>query len=225
MTTLWDAKQKKFEEAEAVRLRFEREITTIRDNRDLNPAAKARQMAAAWGSSLASLEKIKNETTELTGKRRTELQERVFGPEVKGSKDAEEVRTSYRQALAQAAQVKDQEEAETVLNRAKMTGDSLMLRAVGVVAYEKGWYEVGQDSATSLGQEELFSELVQIDGADNNGLQAKLMEGMAFTPPLQPREISRVSEFMARDIAAQVAGDKAQADAQAEAFAGVFFPS
>lgn len=123
---------------------LESEVERIRQNPDLNDEAKQRMMQEAYKGAM-------NRHRELYGEREQGEQEvvrkierNVFEvpvPYGASDRDAESIRQSYRDASFRVSGMK-QDKLEQVLERAELTGDSILARAVYHEARTQGAFNV-----------------------------------------------------------------------------------
>ena len=184
------------ERAQVAKNQYAREVTAIRQNRDLTPEAKARQIAAAYGRTGRELEALRKEYTTALADERDVLVDQAFGlpsrsPAYPGGPmpDRSGERQDYRQALSIAESAGTSDRLIALLGRAKRTGDALLIRAIGSTAYERQIPAVlaaVAEADPDIG--EALAKLSEFDGRVGTP-QAKFSRSTAFSPPSRPAEL------------------------------------
>jgi hypothetical protein len=65
--------------ADEIRSKLAAKVATIKNRRDLSAEGRARQLAKAYVAARTEMTKLRQKDTERTERRRTELQQRLFG--------------------------------------------------------------------------------------------------------------------------------------------------
>ena len=183
-----------------IRASFAAKSKAIKERPDLNDEGRALQLGRAYARSRDEMTKQKRADIERTERRRADLQQRLFGNPRNWDSTAT---ISYRDALDRADRLKTPDEAAALLERAAMSGDEILGRAVAMKAMGRvgpagmgnhGWAQVvdrwveGQPPETATN----IQELADIVDASNS-TQARFAANMSYTLP-------RPSELNGRDI-------------------------
>ncbi len=181
--------------ADKVRGSFAAKTTQIKSRRDLNDEGRDLRLGRAYVRARDEMTKLKRNHIERTEKRRAHLQQRLFGNPQSWDSTAT---ISYRDALDRVDRLKSPEEAAALLERAVMSGDEILGRAVAMKAMGRigpagmgnnGWAQVvdrwveGQPPETA----EYVQELVDIMD-QSTSTQARFAVQMEYTLP-RPREL------------------------------------
>jgi hypothetical protein len=181
--------------ADKIRAVLTAKTAEIRSRRDLSDEGRARQLAKAYAKARDEMTKLKRQDAANRDKRRSDLQQRLFGNPRSWDSAAT---ISYRDAQDRAGKLKDPHEAASLLERAVMTGDDALGRAIAMRAIGRmtrknlgdGWAQVAdrwvkeQDPTTA----EHVHELANIEH-DSTDVKARFALGMSYTLPA-PNEIS-----------------------------------
>ncbi len=189
------------EKAASVRRTAGEQIKTIQADRDLTPIAKGRRIAEIRQKSNDEVARLRSEHAKSVASTRESLHRRLFGLGFRaGISEGEkaQVMTSYRDALFRVDGLKP-EEAQAALSRARMVGDKLLAKAIGAVAFDKGWQRVLEDYASA---EDCHSELQELKDFERH--TTTLQDGVRETIlgfsgiPEQPEEsVARAAEISA----------------------------
>lgn len=205
---------------------YNRTVEQIRNDHDLTADAKSKRLASAWHKANTAIGEAHASLREEREARRRELTDSIFNPARSSSlspSEKREIRADYRDALFRAESIESEERAAQVLDRAQKAGDSLLVRAVGVIALEKGWPDVTATVASSLGEEKTIEELLQIESAARD-VTIQFHEGMVFEPPAKPTELETLSDYRIQEIAEEKAVADARSEAEGEAHRSVSIP-
>lgn len=174
----------------------------IRADRRLTPEGKRSKLAQAYLKAKAEVDSLRAQETERTSTRRAELQRSLFG----ASSDPASV-VAYRDAMDRVSKLNKVDEAHAALQRAEMTGDSIMARAIALHAADRGWAPVLQayTQGDPMAQDSL-AELTALT-ADVNDRTAQLSRSMSYSLSL-PNELNGWSNQL-EQLAAEDADDAA----------------
>ncbi|HEX8143985.1 MAG TPA: hypothetical protein VF553_15405 [Pyrinomonadaceae bacterium] len=132
--------------ASEIRRAAEQRIAAIQSlHHNLSDAERARQIMEirAWANEQIETQKRLHARTQ--DEARAHVLRRIFGLGfASGVTETEKVavRTSYRDAIFKADAAQSPEQAQLFLDRATAIGDSLLARAVALIAFERGWHGV-----------------------------------------------------------------------------------
>ncbi len=175
--------------ADKIRATYTVKAAEIKSRRDLSDEGRARQLAKALVTARDEMTKLKRKDAERTNRRRADLQQRHFG----NSKSWDSATViSFRDALDRADRLKSPDEAAALLERAIMTGDEVLSRAVAQRAMGRitlkgmgdGWSKVvdrwleGQPSGTV----EDIQELADIEH-DSTNVKSRFVQSMSYSLP------------------------------------------
>ena len=132
----------KLEQLKARKADLGREIERIRGDRDYSEGAKARRIAPLYSRFKAEERRILDEAREETAQAAASKGRKAFEAPAMTGADKALVAMSYRHALDSVEGLTDPKDLDARLERAVLTGDSALARAVAYRANEAG------DSAT-----------------------------------------------------------------------------
>ncbi len=105
-----------------------------------------------------------------------------------GGAEKHAARKSFRDAIARAEGAAKPEDALRMLARAEMIGDSLLAKAVALIAYERQWFGVlGEYAKTSPSIEDSLQELEDFE-VGLGGRRRQFSDKVAFTQIPEPNE-------------------------------------
>lgn len=186
--------------ATQLRAAFAAKTAEIKGRRDLNDEGRALQLGRAYVRNRDEMTKLKRGRIESRDRRRAELQQRLFGnPRTWDSAST----ISYRDALDRADRLKSPDESSALLERAIMSGDEILGRAVAMKALGRigpagtgnhGWAQVVDRwvETQPTGTVEYVQELFDIMD-ESTSAQARLALNMEYTLP-------RPAELNGRDV-------------------------
>jgi hypothetical protein len=175
--------------ADMIRAAFTAEAAEIKSRRDLSDEGRARQLAKALVTARDEMTKLKRKDTEKLDRRRADLRQKLFG----NPRNWDSAATiSYRDAQDRADKLKDPQEAAALLERAIMSGDEFLGRAIVMRAMNHitlkgmgdGWAQVAdrwvqdQDPTTA----EYVQELADLEH-DNTDVKTRFTRGLSYTLP------------------------------------------
>lgn len=180
-------------DAQSIRRNYERQLEEIRADKTLSFWGKQAKIKALYEETEQQIAKLRAEHEAELQRERRELQRRAFGayhPHTATEAELRQIDENYRQALDRAEQAKSPTEALALLRRADLAGDSVLARAVGLVAAERGWNTV-LDAVAAQGA--VYPDAVQElrQHMEHDTPQAKFQRRMAFAAPSRPPELDR----------------------------------
>ncbi len=171
------------QKAQQARSAAEQQIKNIQANRDLTPQAKERQITEIRNKANHAITEAREAAQGARQEARNSALSKLFGMSFRLSvSEAEKIalRTSYRDAIFRAASMGDPKEAHLLLDRAKLTGDTLLTKAVGLISFEKGWHEVVETYVgTSPDLSDALGELRKADRGANR--EDQFRESVVFS--------------------------------------------
>jgi hypothetical protein len=170
--------------ADKIRAALTAQTAQIRTARDLSNEGRAHHLARTYVQARDEMTSLKRADAEKRNRRRAELQQLLFG-NPRNSDSAAVI--SYRDAQDRADKLKDPQEAAALLERAIMSKDEFLGRAIAMRAMARltlkglgdGWAQVAdrwvqqQDPYTAELVQELADIEQEIAGKDINGLALK----------------------------------------------------
>ena len=131
--------------ASEIRRAAEQRIAAIQSNKNLSDADKVKQIMEirAWANEQIETQKRLHARTQTDA--RTRILRRIFGLGfATGVTEADKaaVRASYRDAVFKADSIESAEHAQLFSDRAAAIGDTLLAKAVALIAFERGWHDV-----------------------------------------------------------------------------------
>lgn len=176
---------------------------SIRNDGRLSPDGKKALLARNYVQSKQKLADLQAQQTDAVTKRQAQLQRQLFGTATDPATLA-----SYRDAQGRADALATPRAAHTALDRAAVTGDGLMARAVALRAADQGWGDVLNHYADNIpGAGEALDELNQI--AAGNSAPARLASSMMYSLTV-PDELKSCSTAQIQQLAAQAPDVTAQ---------------
>jgi hypothetical protein len=185
--------------ASEIRRAAEQRIVAIQSNKSLADADRVKQIMEirAWANEQIETQKRLHARTQTDA--RTRILRRIFGlgfPTGVGEADKAAVRASYRDAVFKADRIETAEQSQLFLDRATAIGDSLLARAVALIAFERGWHDVlAAYTETHESARQSLAELHAVERAQKR--EQQFLETVAF---------SQIAET-AEEQAARLAGE------------------
>lgn len=181
---------------------YARAVETIRADRSLSPEGKAERIAKAWRATSEEIQRLRVEYQKAREQHRQDLERSVFGPTYPhGATEADKVavRSDYRAALDRAEQVQGAEQAADLLDRAELTSDTVLARAVATVAASRGFTNVLEKYADS--RPEARAAIDELVGFQSDK-KTRFVEGMVLSGPMRPSEVTpQIENAVAQDAA------------------------
>lgn len=177
------------QKANKLRGEYQRLTDDIRNNRTLSEIGKRKELAILYLDYKPRMEALEAEETNIKQTRATTLRRDLFG--LSGFADPNAA-ISYRDAMDRAANIQDEDAAMTLLNRAELSGDTSLAKAVAARAFEAGWNRVINGYAdANPSSEAKFNELIDLEsyGKGSAGFAQILGQAMAYSVD-KPNELS-----------------------------------
>lgn len=170
-----------------VQARYAQDVKDIRADTRLSDDGKRRALAQAYLRTREELQRLQDQESEASAKRRRALERSLFGLSV-GRGDAATL--SLRDAQQRVATARKPAQALELLATAERTGDDILARAVAAHAWDRSWTKVlDAYAAERPGVLDLFHELDSLEKQQNVG--RRMATGMAFRLPV-PSELKGV---------------------------------
>lgn len=169
------------QQANTLRVEYQRLMKDIRDDRTLSPHGQQKKLAALYLDYKPRLEKLGAEEDATRQTRAKDLRRDLFG--LPGYADPNTA-ISYRDAQDRAANVGDEQTALRLLSRAEISGDTSLAKALAARALDEGWNAaINQYADATPGSEAKFNELIDIEshGKGSSGMAQILGAAMAYT--------------------------------------------
>jgi hypothetical protein len=179
----------------AVKLRAAREkqIQQIRQDGDLSDQKKASIIAEIREKANTDIAALRVQHMAGRAAKHDKLKRQLFGLGHKASAteaDKHAAITSFRDATFRVQGIESQDSAQRLLQGARTAGDALLARAIGAVAYEKGWNALLDEYAASEGGTSTLDELRAFDRSIGDRTR-QFQESVYFSliPEMDPAEI------------------------------------
>lgn len=185
--------------ASEIRRAAEQRILAIQGDKSVDDSDKVKQIMEirAWANEQIETQKRLHARTQTDA--RTRILRRIFGlgfASSVGEADKAAVRASYRDAVFKADRIESAEQAQLFLERATAIGDSLLARAVALIAFERGWHSVlAAYMETHESARQSLAELHAIERAQKR--EQQFLETVAFS------QIAETAEEQAARLAAE----------------------
>jgi hypothetical protein len=169
--------------ASEIRRAAEQRIAAIQSNKTLVDADKVKQIMEirAWANEQIETQKRLHARTQTDA--RTRILRRIFGLGfAAGVTEADKaaVRASYRDAVFKADGIETPEQAQLFSERAAAIGDTLLSKAVALIAFERGWHDVlAAYMETHDSAQQSLAELYAIERAQKR--EQQFLESVAFS--------------------------------------------
>jgi len=180
------------EKALKLKADYQRLVDDIRNNRTLSEHGKRKELAILYIDYKPRMEALEAEENATKETRAKALRRDLFG--LSGFADPHAA-ISYRDAQDRAANIQDEDAAMSLLNRAELSGDTSLAKAVAARAFESGWNRVINTYADgNPASEAKFNELIDIEsyGRGSAGLAQILGQAMTYSVD-KPAELGNYS--------------------------------
>jgi hypothetical protein len=171
------------EKVERLRAEYKRRADEVKANKDLTPAAAAFKLAEIRRESEEAVRALRREHEDFKVKQRGDIERKAFGPGypmTANAADREAIVASYRGALDRVEAISSGEVARHLWQRAAMTGDRNLQRAIGWKAWQSGWADLVSEFAAAFPDAgQALSDLDTLRGEE--GARAKMAESMTFS--------------------------------------------
>lgn len=166
----------------------------LRQNKDVTPDGRARQLAALYQQSMARHRELMAALQSRKAEIRVDLARRAFSPPIPfgtPAGEATQIRAAYHQAMALADQARGREDLLRLYERAQRTGDTLGALAVAHVAFERADSTVlDRFRAANPDRGQLLGELGEFERSwgTMQGPGEKIQERILTSGPEEPHE-------------------------------------
>jgi hypothetical protein len=183
------------DQAEGIRQTLANAIDRARNDQTLSPVGRTQRIAAAWQQASTAMGGVRINFEGGSALNAQDIQRQVFGADSVSGADA----ISTRDAADRAAQLPNADEALSLLDRAELTGDDHLARAVAAHAYQasQDWLG-GQDwsrvvDAYIQTRPDVAEKLQQLSDLRSNTTRDAI-NFAGYTYLLKPDELSRLSD-------------------------------
>lgn len=147
--------------ASAIKGAARQQIEGVRANKTLSPIGRRDAIRNIHADAQRQLDTLRNDLERAPRQRREFLESILFGASAVTGSDA----ISARDAYLRASQIKDHDEAAQLMEVARLSGDTVLAKAVAQVAVKHVWIDVLEAQANGDSYlEDKYSELLQING-------------------------------------------------------------
>lgn len=174
-----------------------RSIDYIRNNKDLTPEGKTKQIAATYLQYKRQVAALEAEDKAARASKADSLRRSLFG--LAGSSDANAT-ISYRDAQDRVAAIQDENQALELLDRADLSNDEILTKAIVGKAAEFGWGNlVSSYTAKHPYYGSKLQELANLH-ADENNIEGIMNHAMSYNLSA-PAEVGRYSDSTIENLA------------------------
>ncbi|MFJ3319369.1 hypothetical protein [Curtobacterium sp. NPDC086286] len=199
-------KTKQHEQAHELKTRYLSQVAAVQNDNRLTPEGKRSKLAKLHANTVQQLSKLKRERDAALTTRRADLERQLFGlPATAPTSDT----VSYRDALdrvTRAAEAKDDKAMHQLYDNAKLTGDSILTKAILGHAYRSGSADLVNRYLNEPGNEALDQKGVELwqlmRGDDGAGDQMTNATNDWVFEADKPAEIRAYSESIIQQMAA-----------------------
>lgn len=175
------------------------EIEYIRKDRNLTPEGKTKRIAATYLRYKRQVTKLEAEDKATRANQADSLRRALFG--LYGNSDPNAL-ISYRDAQDRVAAISSEEQALELLDRADLSNDEILAKAIVGKAAEAHWHNVVSTyTATHPYFGEKLQELAELNNADSS-IEAVMNHAMSYTLSA-PSEVAHYSEGMLENLSNQ----------------------
>jgi hypothetical protein len=177
--------------------RHNQDINYIRDNKNLTPEGKTKQIAAIHLQYKQQITALEAEDKGARASKADSLRRSLFG--LTGSSDANAT-ISYRDAQDRVTAIQDEAQALELLDRADLSNDEILTKAIVGKAAESGW---GNLVDTYTAKHPYYgAKLQELAGLhnDENSIEGVMNNAMSYTLT-PPAEVARYSDGMLENLA------------------------
>jgi hypothetical protein len=179
MTRVQSGNSPQQQKANTLRGEYQRLMDGIRNDRTLSPHGKQKELATLYLDYKPRMEKLEADENTQHQTRAKALRRDLFG--LPGYADPNTA-ISYRDAQDRAASIEDEQTALRLLNRAELSGDTSLAKAVAARAFEAGWNEtINQYADANPASEAKFNELIEIESYGKGSAGFAQILGAAMT--------------------------------------------
>ncbi|MFJ5693315.1 hypothetical protein ACIP9X_05615 [Arthrobacter sp. NPDC093125] len=171
----------------------------IRNNKNLTPEGQRKQIAANYLQYKRQITALEAEDKAARASKADSLRRSLFG--LSGSSDANAT-ISYRDAQDRVSAIKDEAQALELLDRADLSNDEILTKAIVGKAAEAGWGNlVNNYTAKHPYYGSKLQELANLHNQETS-IEGVMNHAMSYTLSA-PAEIARHSEGMIESLAAE----------------------
>ena len=179
--------------------RHNHDINYIRDNKNLTPEGKTKQIAATYLQYKQQVTALEAEDRATRARKADSLRRSLFG--LTGSSDANAT-ISYRDAQDRVSAIQDENQALELLDRADLSNDEILTKAIVGKAAEAGWGNlVNTYTAKHPYYGAKLQELASLHN-DENSIEGVMNLAMSYSLSA-PAEIARYSDSMVENLAGE----------------------
>jgi hypothetical protein len=188
-------------QAAAVQKELNTAIQTIRENGDLTPEGKTKQLASAYLRAEQKMNGVRDSWDESTTRTVATGTKDVFGAVNTEGADA----ISVRDAADRARQIQDADEASQLLSWAERNGDQVLARAIAQRAYDETKSPFGAGWGEVLGtytepRPDVAHAIQEIDAARRDDVETGFRSAITFSLH-KPSELERVPPAVLAELA------------------------
>lgn len=178
--------------------RHNQDVDYIRNNKNLTLEGKTKQIAAVHLDYKQQVNALEAEDRASRASKADSLRRSLFG--LTGSSDANAT-ISYRDAQDRVAAIQDENQALELLDRADLSNDEILTKAIVGKAAEEGWGNlVSSYTSKHPYYGSKLQELANLHN-DENSIEGVMNHAMSYTLTA-PAEVARYSEGMLENLAA-----------------------
>lgn len=199
-------KTKQHDQASELKTRYLAQVTAIQNDNRLTPEGKRSKLAKLHTNTTQQLTKLKRDRDAALTTRQADLERQLFGlPTTAPTSDT----VSYRDALdrvSRAAEAKDDKALHQLYDNARLTGDSILVKAILGHAYRSGSADLVNRYLNEPGNEALDQKGVELwqlmRGDDGAGDQITNASNDWVFEADKPAEIRAYSDSVINQMAA-----------------------
>jgi hypothetical protein len=173
-------------------------IDGIRGDASLSELGKAQLIARAWTNTRAELASLSQRDFDAQVNRYNELERQVFGTASASAADA----VSFRDATDRASKINKPEAALDALGTAELSGDTVLMKAIVMRAWQSGW--TGVVDRFAITHPKVTDQLAELGALRDwlNSLSSRLGGGMAGGGLIKPAELTNLTLAQIAEYAA-----------------------
>ena len=136
---------------------YRRQLNAVRQDAGLSDVGKAQALAQVWRSYSARISELNKLDYDTQVAKYDKLEAVLFGT----TADSPESALSFRDAFDRANKITDQKDAMTALGSARLSGDTVLARAIVMRAWQANWREV--IDAYAIGNPSVASQIAELN--------------------------------------------------------------
>lgn len=178
------------EEANAIRQRYEKALAQTRGNPDLTAMAKRERIAAAYSEARIAMEQLRQRLDGDTSAERAKLYNSAFGQsfdQYVRPDDKDRAIQLTRDAMDRVEAIETEEDGLRLAQRAALTADTYLAKAIAQRAYERRWTDVLDQAASA--HPHLGNALVALQRHEEKAAGVNSMETYYALQLRQPAEV------------------------------------